>query len=196
VNWRKVQEVDAEAFRKEMTLPLVQDTLKHMQSDALEDRVSLMAAMWHAECDEQAWLLIVKPEISKPEFIRQLSHKQLLKLQDCSQVPDSMTTGMSRVLGLLPAKVITAAAERDAAADKTKKVACYRCRMLMTPWLVDNDPAGCTLTGPVNISPLNYDKLAERIVDHQPKHHVPADQFNEQPQPAALGSTRRHPAFR
>jgi hypothetical protein len=82
---------------------------------------------------------------------------------------------MSKLLGLIPAKVLTAAVERDAAADKTKKLIGTRCTKLMTPWLVNNDPAGCTVLQHV----FGVSHVA--IVRQQPKHTVPAEQHSEQP---------------
>jgi BTB/POZ domain len=178
-NWRKVQQLDAEAFKKDTALPHVEETLNLMQPDAIEDKLFFLAAVWHAECDEQAWRHIVEPQISTPDFIRGLSHKQLLRLQDSSQVPDNdpdNSVGMSRLLGLIPAKVLTAAVERDAAADKTKKLICTRCRMPMTPWLVNNDPAGCTSVNPTVALVFSF----EIPSNHQPKHTVPAEQHSEQ----------------
>eukprot|EP00953_Heterococcus_sp_UTEX-ZZ885_P008422 5052-Heterococcus_DN1.PRE.1 len=163
-NWRKVQQLDVEAFKKDSALPLVEETLKLMRPDAIEDKLFFLAAVWHAECDEQAWRHIVEPQISTPQFSRGLSHKQLLRLQDCSQVPDNSPDN-------------NVAVERDAAADKTKKLICTRCRMPMTLWLVDNDPAGCTALPPTNTMGFS---LGGNLVNHQPKHTVPAEQRSAQ----------------
>jgi BTB/POZ domain len=139
-NWRAVQQLNTVTFRTDMTLQLLDDVVKSMTPDALDDKVHLLVAS-HNAGKAVAWAQIVAEQVEHADFAKWLTYALLTQWQSyAEQKPDE--TAMTHVLNVIPTAAILTACQKAIKAEQTAD-RCKRCQLYVTPWQVAHDNNGC-----------------------------------------------------